>query len=215
MAPIPTVTYASLKDHTALPVVRTICSSGTPEFRVTSLPEYDFSSLLEEYSRAGRDACVSIAHQCSLEEMRAADNFSCKQNLRIFKRSITTANPPLPTGVISLMMSLHALSGHIFNDLSHALELPWEKYLAELHEFAADGDDELRVFGTADVERAWASLVWLPSSIMYCSCSEEEEENLSNHLVQTRSWYLIQPAREHVSSCLGKRWQCFRRMRFL
>ena len=81
------------------------------------------------------------------------------QDLRIFKKQIADANPPLPIGIIKTITALHGLSADIFNNISHVLELPWENYLNEMHEFGAEGDDELRMFKDTDVERKWASLV--------------------------------------------------------
>lgn len=60
------------------------------------------------------------------------------------------------------MIALHALAADILNNVSHALELPWEKYLSEMHEFGVDADDELRVFKSGDVETAWSTMVRSP-----------------------------------------------------
>ena len=64
MAPIPTVTYATLRDYTALPAIREICSSGTTKFWVTALLIYDGSALLEESSRLGREVCTAATKLC-------------------------------------------------------------------------------------------------------------------------------------------------------
>lgn len=58
------------------------------------------------------------------------------------------------------MEQFHVVSHAIFKNLSHALELPWEKYLGEMHEFAAMGDDELQIvnFGAA-IPNMWSTLV--------------------------------------------------------
>lgn len=72
------------------------------------------------------------------------------------------------------MTSLHSFAADIFNEVSHALELPWEKYLSELHEFGAEGDDELRVFKDTDVEIAWSSLVCLLTTLLILHHLEEQ-----------------------------------------
>lgn len=46
MAAMPSITYTSLKDYTALPTFRAICGSSTAEFKITALPVFDISSLL-------------------------------------------------------------------------------------------------------------------------------------------------------------------------
>lgn len=58
------------------------------------------------------------------------------------------------------MENLHALSHTVFKNLSHGVELPWEKYLGEMHEFAAPGKDELRVVPWgAPIANEWSTLV--------------------------------------------------------
>lgn len=58
------------------------------------------------------------------------------------------------------MESLHTLSHAVFKNLSHGVELPWEKYLGEMHEFAAPGKDELRVFPWGEsIANEWSTLV--------------------------------------------------------
>jgi len=65
------------------------------------------------------------------------------------------------SGVIpEIMESLHKISQEIFKNLSHALELPWEKYLGEMHEFAAPSKDRFRVVNSTDtIPNDWSTLV--------------------------------------------------------
>lgn len=44
------------------------------------------------------------------------------------------------------MRACHKLSHEVFKNLNHILELPWEKYLGEMHEFTAPSMDRLKVF---------------------------------------------------------------------
>jgi hypothetical protein len=58
------------------------------------------------------------------------------------------------------MQALHSLSHQIFKNLSHALELPWERYLGEMHEFTANGQDQLRILLPGEpTPNAWSTLV--------------------------------------------------------
>jgi hypothetical protein len=60
------------------------------------------------------------------------------------------------------MKAFHGISREVFKNLSHALELPWEKYLGEMHEFSAPSEDELRILRVADaIPNEWSSLVCL------------------------------------------------------
>jgi hypothetical protein len=62
---------------------------------------------------------------------------------------------------------LHQCSHTIFNNLSHVLELPWEKYLSEMHEFTAPGRDELQTVNAKDrIANAWSTLVSIFSTIL-------------------------------------------------
>lgn len=58
------------------------------------------------------------------------------------------------------MRTLHQYSHTVFNNLSHVFELPWEKYLSEMHEFAAPGRDGLQTVNAEDsIPNAWSTLV--------------------------------------------------------
>lgn len=58
------------------------------------------------------------------------------------------------------MKSLHTISHQVFKNLSHALELPWEKYLGEMHEFSAPSKDHLRLVKAGDaIPNEWSTLV--------------------------------------------------------
>lgn len=60
------------------------------------------------------------------------------------------------------MKSLHGCSHEILNNISHVFELPWEKYLSEMHEFAGPGTDELRAVPRGQpIPNKWSSLVSL------------------------------------------------------
>ncbi|EXL91363.1 hypothetical protein ACKRZS_010610 [Fusarium odoratissimum] len=67
-------------------------------------------------------------------------------------------NDANPLAVV-VMQTLHRFSHCVFNNLSHVAELPWEKYLGEMHEFLAPGTDELRVFSPDQhVPSYWSTL---------------------------------------------------------
>ncbi|WAO95342.1 Hypothetical protein NCS54_01295800 [Fusarium falciforme] len=60
---------------------------------------------------------------------------------------------------VTVMEKLHKFSHVIFKNLSHAVELPWEKYLGEMHEFTAPGNDELRTVSLDEpLANEWSTL---------------------------------------------------------
>ncbi|KAL2674311.1 hypothetical protein Neosp_012762 [[Neocosmospora] mangrovei] len=60
---------------------------------------------------------------------------------------------------VTVMEKLHKFSHVVFKNLSHAVELPWEKYLGEMHEFTAPGNDELRTVPLDEpVANEWSTL---------------------------------------------------------
>ena len=85
-------------------------------------------------------------------------NLSSKE-VRITKAVALKGNHSLPSSVAALVAKLHTLAAGIFHNTSHALELPWERYLAEMHELQAQGDDELRLSNGDPVELAWSTMV--------------------------------------------------------
>lgn len=63
---------------------------------------------------------------------------------------------------IAVMQKLHSLAQPILYNLSHALELPWEKYLSDMHEFHVTGQDELRIVAAgSSIPQEWSTLVSL------------------------------------------------------
>ncbi|KAI8712208.1 hypothetical protein NCS52_01318500 [Fusarium sp. LHS14.1] len=60
---------------------------------------------------------------------------------------------------VTVMEKLHKFSHVVLKNLSHAVELPWEKYLGEMHEFTAQGNDELRTVSLNEsVANEWSTL---------------------------------------------------------
>ncbi|KAJ4187012.1 hypothetical protein NW759_016905 [Fusarium solani] len=60
---------------------------------------------------------------------------------------------------VTVMEKLHKFSHVVFKNLSHAVELPWEKYLGEMHEFTAPGNDELRTVSLDEpLANEWSTL---------------------------------------------------------
>lgn len=55
---------------------------------------------------------------------------------------------------------LHRLASLVLNNISHAIELPWEKYLSEMHEYDAPSRSEIKIVNNVhDVGSAWSTLV--------------------------------------------------------
>lgn len=62
---------------------------------------------------------------------------------------------------------MHRLSHEVFKNLSHALELPWERYLGEMHDFKARGQDEFQIMQpNAPITNSWSTLVRIPNTTM-------------------------------------------------
>lgn len=58
------------------------------------------------------------------------------------------------------METLHKYSHTVLKNLSHAVELPWERCLGEMHEFSASGNEELRTIRPGEpLPNEWSTLV--------------------------------------------------------
>jgi hypothetical protein len=76
------------------------------------------------------------------------------------KNDLATSSSPALGTIVKTMERMHEISQTVFKNLSHGVELPWEKYLGEMHEFAAPGKDELRVVSCGEpIENKWSTLV--------------------------------------------------------
>ncbi|KAH7252802.1 hypothetical protein BKA59DRAFT_475210 [Fusarium tricinctum] len=83
-----------------------------------------------------------------------------KHNIKLHKKDVSS-----PGQAMELMRTLHHCSQLIYNNLSHALELPWEKYLSEMHEFAAPSSDVLQTVNAEDrIPNEWSTLTLILSS---------------------------------------------------
>lgn len=72
------------------------------------------------------------------------------------------ANNSSSNTIIEVMKLLHGVSQEVLKNLSHALELPWEKYLGEMHEFTAPSKDQLCIVKSGEViSPEWSTLVRL------------------------------------------------------
>jgi len=128
--------YQSFCDYTVLPELREACASGLTEFDLTTLPPLHLDAVVEEANRGDH------------------------ARKEIYKNSLRTSNPPVPTSIVAFMTNCHAIAADVFKNLSHVMELPWEKYLGEMHEFAAPGRDVLRIIDTTTEEprMQWSTL---------------------------------------------------------
>lgn len=80
------------------------------------------------------------------------------------------------------MQTLHRFSHCVFNNLSHVAELPWEKYLGEMHEFLAPGTDELQVFSSDQhVPSYWSTLVCVKNLTLWTQTDKCDRASLSIH----------------------------------
>ncbi|KAL6408391.1 hypothetical protein AUP68_08248 [Ilyonectria robusta] len=126
-----TISYQDLEDFSGLPVIREILARRDPGFKINGIPK-----------------------------LGEQDKVDALQNIRIQKHQLATSSSPALGTIAQVMESLHTLSHAVFKNLSHGVELPWEKYLGEMHEFAAPGKDELRVFPWGEsIANEWSTLV--------------------------------------------------------
>ncbi|KAH7145386.1 hypothetical protein B0J13DRAFT_553443 [Dactylonectria estremocensis] len=124
------VRYQDLQDFNGLHAVREILARGDSGFIINSLPH-----LFEQ------------------------DRLTTLQNVKIQKVDLATSSSPSLDTIARTMESLHELSHTVFKNISHGVELPWEKYLGEMHEFAAPGKDELQVIPWGEpIENKWSTL---------------------------------------------------------
>ncbi|RSL53853.1 hypothetical protein CEP53_007608 [Fusarium sp. AF-6] len=66
-------------------------------------------------------------------------------SLKTLPQGLVVQKHGTPSSVsVDVMEKLHKFSHVVFKNLSHAVELPCEKYLDEMHEYTAPGNDELR-----------------------------------------------------------------------
>ncbi|KAH6648121.1 hypothetical protein BKA67DRAFT_662850 [Truncatella angustata] len=143
----PTVEYQTLRDFTGLPIIREACARGHEGVRVTHLPALPIGPEL----RKTQSDCPAF-----------------------IKDELSQPLAPIATSARSLMLTLHEISHVIFNNISHALELPWEKYLSEMHEFDSQGNDELRIVHHGqDVLLKWSTLT------IVISLSDPQEATIS------------------------------------
>ncbi|KAH7118338.1 hypothetical protein EDB81DRAFT_701343 [Dactylonectria macrodidyma] len=124
------VRYQDLQDFNGLPAVREILARGDLGFIINGLPH-----------RFEQDKLTPL------------------QNVKIQKIDLATSSSPALDTLARTMESLHKLSHTVFKNISHGVELPWEKYLGEMHEFAAPGKDELQVIPWGEpIENKWSTL---------------------------------------------------------
>ncbi|KAF9698353.1 hypothetical protein EKO04_003939 [Ascochyta lentis] len=145
----PTVTRHSLYDYSALPALRQSIAAKATSVTITNI---DTSSI---------DLALL------LQQAEA----SASQLYRLSKRSLAPNDSPIDRRLDATLRALNALAAALFNNLSHVLELPWEKYLAEMHEYTAPGADELHVGRHgSDLANAWSTLTLLidPSEPEVC-----------------------------------------------
>ncbi|KAF2021163.1 hypothetical protein BU24DRAFT_457167 [Aaosphaeria arxii CBS 175.79] len=128
---VPTVTLNSLKDYSALPVLRESIAAKAPGLVIQGLelPTEMITLLLQVF--------------------------------RVTKRALTEPDSRADPRLLALLRLLHSLATTLFNNLSHVLELPWEKYLSEMHEFVAPGADELALYhNTKGLSSTWSTVTF-------------------------------------------------------
>ncbi|KAL3481525.1 hypothetical protein BJX99DRAFT_148659 [Aspergillus californicus] len=127
---LPSIDYQSLVDFQGLPVIRETLVNRTEGFIVANIPSL-------------------TPHPFQKLELGVAGSSLIKRD------PVNVSSIP----VLPLLEALHKLSHKVFKNLSHALELPWERYLGEMHEFIVSGQDGLQVItANKPVPNAWSTL---------------------------------------------------------
>jgi hypothetical protein len=154
-------TYASIVDYSALPSLRQFCADGLTQFEVTNLPVNPLINPTDLYVEAHRQSCTHSA---------------------LSKAQIRSSQPPVASSLSVFVTATHALAIQIFKNLSHVLELPWERYLEEMHEFGAPSDDTLRLekhSPNSGIKPVWSTLTLVFSETKPESCLVRFGEALS------------------------------------
>ncbi|OJJ78613.1 uncharacterized protein ASPGLDRAFT_138514 [Aspergillus glaucus CBS 516.65] len=126
---LPTIEYETLRDFSGLDTIRQSCVSRSNGIQVDNLPIPGFEALGSLESQLPEGSLV--------------------------KNDLPKSSP----GVTAVMEACHKLSHEVFKNLSHALELPWEKYLGEMHEFTAPSMDSLKTFKSREpIRNEWSTL---------------------------------------------------------
>lgn len=153
MSSLPTISYPTLLDYSALPTLRKLCADGIVGIEVTDLPIFELVKLDELYTEANRMSGTQST-------LTKADLFS-----------LETPTPSL----VLFTSAVYSLSAQLFKLLSHVLELPWERYLEELHELSAPSGDTLRIVeAEAEAEKseeaAWSTVTFTFSKAKPSAC---------------------------------------------
>jgi hypothetical protein len=153
-----TVTYESLEDFTALPIIREAISRGSRGLLVSDLPQHQIAHGSSVASFVSLLLVLHISRTNTHRVIITAASAEIKQQgTRLLKAQSSAGD-----GFSPVMQRLHKLAHTVFKNISHAVELPWERYLGEMHEYNASGADELLVVSHGKaVPFSWSTLVSL------------------------------------------------------
>ncbi|KAJ5256833.1 hypothetical protein N7478_012937 [Penicillium angulare] len=127
------IDYESLCDFQGLPIVRETLTNQSNGFVITGMPPVTDEAFVDLEREIGRS--------------------------KLLKKDLPGLAESSSSSISSLFEVLHKTSQQVFKNLSHALELPWERYLGEMHEFTADGQDEIRIIKpNHSLPNAWSTL---------------------------------------------------------
>ncbi len=133
--------FGAIQTFEAVPKLRNLCSGYVTEFEITGLQVFELVKLDELYVEAER---LSLSRTT------------------LSKDEIQPSNPPLSSSLSSFASAVHFIATQVFKNLSHVLELPWERYLEEMHEQTAPSGDSLRLLRTSssagERQQLWSTL---------------------------------------------------------
>jgi hypothetical protein len=121
--------YHSIVDYSALPSLRQIYADELTKFEIINLPTNELFNLDDFYIEVHRQS---------------------RTHSSLTKVQIQNSQSLVASSLSLFVVAVHALAVQVFKNLSHVLELPWERYLEEMHEFGVKGDDALRFEKGAD-----------------------------------------------------------------
>ncbi|KAF5861630.1 hypothetical protein ETB97_012717 [Aspergillus alliaceus] len=127
------IDYQALRDFSGLPCIHQTCVSSDIGFNLENLPP-----LAQDVLR-------------QLQVVPAGT--------QVLKKDSVKPTPASATAIATVMAYMHTLSHEVFKNLSQVLELPWEKYLGEMHEFTMTRQNELRILrANAPIPNSWSTL---------------------------------------------------------
>ncbi|KAL2839254.1 hypothetical protein BJY01DRAFT_250567 [Aspergillus pseudoustus] len=132
---VPSITFESLSDFGALPTIRQLFAEHRNTFNISDI---------------------------DLALLRLNELPTLEDGYSIQKKQALSATSSSTKPIAEFVTALHKLAHTILANFSHALNMPWESFLGEMHELNERGSDELRVFGSdTPIPNDWSTMIIL------------------------------------------------------